>query len=222
MNFFGHAWLAAKRRSDPAFVFGAMLPDLAGMLRLRVESVRDAHLEEGRRFHLATDAVFHRLPAFERLNRASTRALREAGLRSGPARAVGHVGVELLLDSWIAERHGTPAPYAPALGRGPSLLRSVSFRGRPDPAPLADLCRRIAGARLPPEDWCAPDRLAARLVRILAPRPRLALVASELPALQIWAAEGRAAVAAEAPLMLEQLETLLDAEPLRFVSPQSR
>jgi hypothetical protein len=222
MNFFGHAWLAAKRRSDPAFVFGAMLPDLAAMLRLRVSSVRDAHLEEGRRFHLASDAVFHRLPAFERLNRASTLALREAGLRSGPARAVSHVGVELLLDGWIAERHGTPAPYAPALRRGPSLLKSVVFRGQSDPAPLADLCRRIAGARLPPEDWCAPDRLAARLVRILAPRPRLALVASELPALRIWAAEGRTAVASEAPLLLEELEALLGSESSRFASQQSR
>jgi hypothetical protein len=222
MNFFGHAWLAAKRHDAPAFVFGAMLPDLAGMLRLRVETVRDRSLEEGRRFHLATDAAFHRLPAFGRLNRASTRALREAGLRSGPARAVAHVGLELLLDGWIAECHGTPALYQPALSQGPSLLRSVVFRGRQDPAPLADLCRRIAGARLPPEDWCAPERLAARLVRILAPRPRLALVASELPALRIWAAESRAAVAAEAPRLLEELEVLLEAEPLRFAAVRSR
>jgi hypothetical protein len=222
MNFFGHAWLAAKRRSDPAFVFGAMLPDLAGMLRLRVESVRDPHLEEGRLFHLATDAMFHRLSAFERLTRSSTRALREAGLRSGPARAVGHVGVELLLDGWIAERHGTPAAYAPALGRGPSLLRSVVFRGQSDAAPLADLCRRIADARLPPQDWCAPDRLAARLVRILAPRPRLALAASELPALRVWAAEGREAVTSEAPRLLDELETLLEFDPRRFGGEQSR
>ena len=28
MNFFGHAWLAARARPDAAFVFGAMLPDL--------------------------------------------------------------------------------------------------------------------------------------------------------------------------------------------------
>lgn len=222
MNFFGHAWLAAKRRSDPAFVFGAMLPDLAAMLRLRVESVQDGPVDEGRRFHLATDAVFHRLPAFERLNRASTRTLREAGLRSGPARAVGHVGVELLLDGWIAEHHGVPVPYRPALERGPSLLGSVVFRGRPDPAALRDLCRRIADASLPPDAWCEPGRLAARLVRILALRPRLALVASELPALRFWATEGREAVASEAPRLLEELETLLDAEPPRSLGERSR
>ncbi len=222
MNFFGHAWLAAKRHGDPAFVFGAMLPDLAAMVRLRVERVVDVPLAEGRRFHLATDAAFHGLPSFERLVLGSTRALREAGLRSGPARAVGHVGVELLLDGWIAERHGEPAPYKPALDRGPALLGAVVFRGRPDPAPLGDLCRRIADARLPPEAWCAPERLTARLVRILAPRPRLALIASELPALRAWAAEGRSAVAAEAPRLIEALEARLAAERPRPVSAEPR
>ncbi|MEN8159418.1 MAG: hypothetical protein ABFS41_05015 [Myxococcota bacterium] len=213
MNFFGHAWLASKQRSDPAYVFGAMLPDLAAMLRLRVERVVDAPLDAGRRFHLATDEAFHRIPAFERLVLGSTRALRETGLRSGPARAVGHVGIELLLDGWIAERHGVPGPYRPALDRGPALLGAVVFRGRPDPAPLGDLCRRIAGASHPPEDWCAPEGLAARLVRILARRPRLALVASELPAVRAWATGARASVAEDAPALLDALEARLGAEP---------
>ena len=198
MNFFGHAWLAARREMDPAFVFGAMLPDLAAMVRLRVERVDHDSLAAGRGFHLATDAAFHGLERFERLMLDGIRELRAAGVRSGPARAVGHVGVELLLDGWIAERHGVPEPYAPALDRGPSWLPAVAFRGAADPAPLEDLCRRIAGATLPPGDWCAPERLAARLVRILARRPRLAITAAELPALRQWAAGARVAVAREA------------------------
>jgi hypothetical protein len=115
-----------------------------------------------------------------------------------------------LLDGWIAERHGVPAPYPPALAVGPSLLASIVFRGGSDPAPLADLCGRIAAAHLPPEDWCEPERLGARLVRILAPRPRLALVASELPAVRDWAAGARVIVAREAPRLIENLESRLD------------
>ena len=105
-----------------------------------------------------------------------------------------------------------PAPYRSALDHGPALLGAVTFRGRADPAPLADLCRRIADASHPPGDWRAPERLAPRLVRILARRPRLALAASELPALRAWVAEARASVDEEAPELLHALEARLDAE----------
>ena len=42
MNFYGHAWLARRAARGSGFVLGAMLPDLAGMARLRLdyESVR--------------------------------------------------------------------------------------------------------------------------------------------------------------------------------------
>ena len=205
MNFFGHAWLAARARPESAFVFGAMLPDLAAMVGLRVERVAHAAADEGRRFHLATDAVFHASERFEALVLGSTRALREAGLRSGPARAIGHVGVELLLDGWLAERHGVPALYDAALARGPSLVPSVSFRSRADAAPLGELCARIRDAALPPDAWCEPERLAARLVRILARRPRLALEARELPAVRAWAAGARDGVAREGPALLDEV-----------------
>jgi len=203
MNFFGHAWLASQRRPDSAFVFGAMLPDLAAMVRLRVEHVAHAVAADGRRFHLATDAAFHRSERFGMLVSSSTRALREAGLRPGPARAIGHVGVELLFDGWLAERHGVPALYDAALALGPALLPAVSFRSRADAAPLETLCVRIRGASLPPEAWCEPERLAARLARILAVRPRLALEARELPAVRGWAARARGGVAREAPALLD-------------------
>jgi hypothetical protein len=206
MNFFGHAWLAARARPDAAFVFGAMLPDLAAMLGLRVEGVADAAVDGGRRFHLATDAAFHRSERFAALVRGSTAALRASGLRPGPARAIGHVGVELLLDGWLAARHGVPALYDAALSRAPSLATAISFRREGDAAALGDLCTRIRDAALPPSAWCEPERLAARLARILARRPRLALEAAELPAVRAWAASGAAQVARAAPGLLAELE----------------
>jgi hypothetical protein len=199
VNFFGHAWLAANARPEPAFVFGAMLPDLAAMAGLRIATISHAAAHDGRRFHLATDAAFHR---------AERRA---AGLRRGPARAIGHVGVELLLDGWLAERHGVPAAYAEALLVGPALLPAITFRGAGGAAPLAELCGRILEAAPSPAAWCEPERLAARLARILARRPRLALEARELPAVRSWAQRAPLALAREAPALLDAVRRELAA-----------
>jgi hypothetical protein len=211
VNFFGHAWLAAHARPEPAFVFGAMLPDLAAMAGLRIASVSHAAAHDGRRFHLATDAAFHRAERFGALVLESTQALREAGLRRGPARAIGHVGVELLLDGWLAERHGVPDAYAEALIVGPALLPAISFRGAADAAPLGELCERIREAAPSPAAWCEPARLTARLTRILARRPRLALEARELPAVRAWALRAPAALAREAPALLDAVRRQLAA-----------
>jgi hypothetical protein len=205
MNFFGHAWLAARARPDAAFVFGAMLPDLAAMAGLRVAEVAHAGADAGRRFHLATDAAFHGAEGFQRLCVASAHALREAGLRRGPARAIGHVGIELLLDGWLAAAEGVPALYGEALALGPALAPAVSFRRGASAGPLVELCARIGAAPLAPDAWCEPARLAARLARILARRPLLALEAGELPAVRVWAARARADVADAAPALLRAI-----------------
>ena len=205
MNFFGHGCLAAETRADAAFVFGAMLPDLAAMAGLRVAGVAHAATDAGRRFHYATDAAFHRAERFQALCVAATHALGDAGLRRGPARAIGHVGVELLLDGWLAAEQGVPALYGEALALGPALAPAIAFRLDRDAAPLVELCERIAAAPLSPEAWCEPDRLAARLVRILARRPLLALQAHELPAVRAWGASARAEVALAAPALLAEV-----------------
>jgi hypothetical protein len=209
VNFFGHACLAAEVRREAAFVFGAMLPDLASMAGLRVASIAHAETDAGRRFHFATDAAFHRVEGFRSLCSTATRALAAAGLRRGPARAIGHVGIELLLDGWLASEQGVPALYAEALGLTPALAPSLVFRPESDAAPLVELCERIAVAPLTPDLWCEPERLAARLVRILARRPLLALEASELPAVRAWAASAHDEVAYAAPALLVELRSRL-------------
>ena len=209
MNFFGHGCLAAETRADAAFVFGAMLPDLAAMAGLRVSGVAHETADAGRRFHYTTDAAFHRAESFQTLCVAATRALRDAGLRRGPARAIGHVGVELLLDGWLAAEQGVPALYGEALALGPGLAPAIAFRVDRSAAPLIELCERIATAKLSPEAWCEPERLAARLVRILARRPLLALEAHELPAVRVWGARARLEVARAAPALLAEVRSRL-------------
>ena len=161
--------------------------------------------DAGRRFHYATDAAFHRAEGFRSLCIAATGALAAAGLRRGPARAIGHVGVELLLDGWLAATHGVPALYAEALALTPALSPAITFQRAADAAPLVALCERIAAAPRAPDAWCEPERLTARLVRILARRPLLALRASELPAVRDWAASTRDQVARAAPTLLAEL-----------------
>ena len=99
-----------------------------------------------------------------------------------------------------------PGLYAEALVLGPALLPAVAFRGAADAAPLEELCARILDAAPSPADWCEPERLAARLARILARRPRLALEARELPAVRAWAARAPAALAREAPALLDSVQ----------------
>jgi hypothetical protein len=209
VNIFGHACLAAEVRPEATFVFGAMLPDLAGMAGLRVASVAHSAADAGRYFHYATDAAFHRAEPFQTLCITATRALGAAGLRRGPARAIGHVGVELLLDGWLASEHGVPVLYAEALALTPALSPQIVFRREADATPLLELCERIATAPLSPDAWCEPDRLAARLVRILARRPLLALEAGVLPAVRVWAERARVEIAGVAPALLEEVRRSL-------------
>jgi hypothetical protein len=222
VDFFGHAWLAAEERPDAAFVFGAMLPDLASMAGLRVRAVDDGVAEAGWRFHHASDAAFHRCRSFAALCVGSASALRAAGVRRGPARAVGHVGVELLLDGWLAAAHGVPALYGEALALGPALAPALAFAEAADAAPLLDVCRRIAAAPGAPDAWCAPARLTERLVRILARRAPLALDPAELPAVSAWAAGARDGVAAAAPALLDELREQLSGARVALPSPAFR
>ena len=179
-----------------------MLPDFAAMAGLRVVRVAHTVADDGRRFHHATDALFHRAERFQSLCRAATRALSGAGVRRGPAHAVAHVGIELLLDDWLAAEQGVPACYGEALAVAPRLAPGIAFRLASDVERLLVLCERIAAAPVVPPAWGEPDRLGARLARILARRPRLTLLPSELPAVRAWAVSARGEVAHAAAELL--------------------
>src|SRR5258706_12541419 len=107
MNFFGHAALAASYLAQqgpdaanelPRFCAGAMLPDFIGMLRLSRPVVHDSVLARGVAFHHRTDELFHELPSFHRLSRSAFAWLSARDMPRGPARAVAHIGIEILLD----------------------------------------------------------------------------------------------------------------------------
>jgi hypothetical protein len=204
MNFFGHAALAASHFGDQrplltaaelsTLCAGAMLPDFVGMLRLSRPSLRDGVLARGVAFHHKTDEAFHDLPAFVRLSREAFAWLSAGGLPRGPARAVAHIGIEMLLDEVYATDAAAREAYRAALSvqLGPLL----SFPAPPDAARLAQLqstlLERAEAARGAP-----PELMAARIRRTLAGRPRVATDDAGEELLAAWVTATRPLISGE-------------------------
>jgi hypothetical protein len=194
VNYFAHAWIASRVRPEPRFVLGAMLPDLAGFLRIRLPAQRDPDVAAGMALHHATDAVFHALPGFRERNLAGIGALRAVGIARGSARAAAHVGIELILDAALAA--GKPSGLA-------HFRKALAESGAVDcPTPAVartvhQLIRRLS-AFDPAEDLGAPGRITERVRRTLEPRPALALRQNDLPHLERWLRETEAALAPDA------------------------
>lgn len=204
VNFLGHAVIATAQNDAPAFVLGAMLPDLVAMAGLRFREVAAPEPAAGVALHHRTDAVFHAAQGFAQLARETAKGLVSAGMRRGPARAVAHVGVELMLDGWWVREHGVPASYRPALAEAGAVEPHMVWRGEVESAALTRTCERIAELDLA-EGYAEPAFVAERLTRILARRPRLALAPAEQPLVTAWAREARADIDAAAPEILAEV-----------------
>ncbi len=209
VNFFGHALIARSRRRSPLYVLGSMLPDFLSMARLRAPEIESEELREGVQMHHDTDDAFHGAPSFLRLMHEAQDELEAAGVPYGGAMAVGHVGVELLLDGWLVREHGVDPIYRDALRAEPGPLRWRERDERPA-ARWRTLRARLREAPVP-EAYQEPSFVADRLVRILDGRPRLALDAKSAAIVAEWAPRARPRVEAGAPELLEEVESRLAA-----------
>jgi hypothetical protein len=197
MNFLGHAAAARWHSDDPRFVLGAMLPDFAHMAGLRGVRPEGEQVLAGIAFHHRTDAAWHGCPGFHALSHAGTERLQAEGVGRGPAMALGHVAIELLLDGVLADDRELTDDYAAALRVELALddaLQRVRVR-------LAE-----AGA---PRWYLDLDALAPRLERILASHPRLALAPGDREPLRGWLVDARVQVSADAPQLLAELRERL-------------
>ena len=211
MNLFAHLLIALERRDEPAWLVGSMAPDLAHMAGLRIASAGEGPLGDGVRFHHESDEAFHGAPAFVALMKAGRADCQRRGLALGPSLAIGHVGVELLLDGCLAER-GVPADYERAVAAaGPAGTEALTFRGEAQ-APLhvrwLEVCERLASAPIP-SGYADPAFVAERLVRILARRPRLAVAPERADAVLGWCVDWRPRVAAEVEGLLGEVRERL-------------
>jgi hypothetical protein len=179
VNFFGHAAVASWSTSEPGVALGAMLPDLASMCGGRIASTGDATVKVGIALHHASDAAFHTLPVVTALMRELDDQLADRHCARGPRRAVAHIGVELLLDGVLTDEPAYRAAYLRGLGHEPAL----TWRN-PDEAPRFAVVLDRLRARGVPDDLRQPEAIAARVQRILAPRPLLAPSPDDLRAIR--------------------------------------
>ena len=210
MNFFGHAVLAAERDPDPCFVFGAMLPDFMNMAGIRSFEVIDCRIARGIRFHHTVDDAFHGAASVRQLMARARRELIELSVPKGPARAVAHVGVELMLDGALAEHAEDKQAYLAALNADRELP-GILWDNPGDCSKMLRLLERLTadhGSGILTDD---PARLLARLRVVLAPRPRLALTDPHIPAVKAWLRESTAIVRDKKPTILAEVRARLAA-----------
>ena len=206
MNFFGHAVVATWRSTRPAFVLGAMLPDFATMLGTRPPNVEGDDLTSGVSFHHETDRVFHDAPTFRRLQLEARRTLREMGLPRPSALAVGHIGVEILLDATLAEDDRAVAAYLAALAgaRDEDVARRIAWSDDPLRESFAALSSALHDRGVTPATRSV-ERAAFRVTRALESRPRLRLTAGGSAIVRDWAALAERSVAEAAGALVAEL-----------------
>jgi acyl carrier protein phosphodiesterase len=177
VNFLGHVHVAlSSGRDDPGYLLGAALPDLAAMAGVRlVRAELDSSLADGVRCHLRADAAFHAHAGFRAGSGALRRDLLARAIGSGPARAIGHAGWELLLDGTLVGT-GVETAFRRSLEAGERAGAAMSPAEAERWDAFLARVRRVGWLRYDDPRWVA-DRLHAMLDR----RPRLRLPGAEVP-----------------------------------------
>lgn len=124
----------------------------------------------------------------------------------GPARAVAHIGIEMLLDERFAEHSSARDAYRAALSV--PLHERLSFPVALDGERLSQLQRALlerAATALDP----TPALVAQRIRRTLAGRPRLATDDAGQALLAEWVASARPLVKSDAPEIFSSLRQRL-------------
>ena len=187
MNYFGHVALACQFSQSAEFLLGSALPDFASILGCRVPSCSHSIVASGLRFHHMSDEVFHDLADFKRLVRNELGVLREHGVRKGPARALAHIGLELLLDAELTDDNTRQVAFRDAITAGaPNRLgRLLVWSSSDHPRRFERLRLRLV-ERLHAIDNFGADQIAERLIRTLSKRPRLRLSDQEQSMIARW------------------------------------
>jgi hypothetical protein len=178
VNFFGHAAAARRVDDDPAFVLGAMAPDLLPLCGAVAVRETSAKVAAGGAHHLAVDALFHATPAFMATQAWAARALIQAGLARGGARGAAHVGTELFLDGALAGDLRARAAFTRSLANADTTDAPFVWCDEQSGTRWCRLVERLREGAIP-DRYRDPDFVADRLIGALSRRPRLALAPHE-------------------------------------------
>jgi hypothetical protein len=208
MNFFGHAWIAGWFSDHEPFVLGAMLPDLANLLRVPVPTSRHPGLSAGIRLHHETDHAFHQSQVFGGLEQHARATLSALGLPKGPRRALAHVGVEFLIDEELAQQAPSWAGYTSALRFGSSAAgrSALAWADAQAEQRFTALCQRLMSIAHVRADIPA---LLSRLIATLAGRPRLELSHEHAALVSAWLREAAPLVSLGMADLLGELRAAL-------------
>jgi hypothetical protein len=219
MNFFGHALIAQRNEAicrggtiRAEFVLGAMLPDFASMLRTRPPETSHDTLRAGLAFHHRTDDAFHGSQSFLEFSRHASSFLTERGLARGAARAVAHVGVELLLDGAFALETTANEAYLSAVESGltTQVTSHIHWPSGDVKAKFQHLCHSLLQRGAYRSDTPA-ELVAERLRNILADRPRLAMDDAGQSVVRDWVVSQRSSIVSGAARLLVEVEQRLDS-----------
>ncbi len=180
MNFVAHSHVALRCDGDGwEQAFGAALPDLASMAGTRIDrSQLSPGVEAGVVLHHRADKAFHALETFRTGSGKIRDGLLAAGLSTGPVRAVGHAGYELVLDGCLLTRAGVQAEFVQVLARAPDVTAAVS-------SDAASRWQQLFATMRDERWWLGyeePQMVARALHRRLQSRPLLRFSEAELPA----------------------------------------
>lgn len=203
MNFFGHATVASLRSEEPRFLLGAMLPDFGSMAMMRLPAVLDSALARGVELHHETDRLFHAAPQFRVACASALTVLEPQGVARATARAVGHVGSELLLDGLLSFDERARAAYARSLrfALDEHVERDLDWKSAADAERMRALLVRLQAAPLP-EGYRDADFVCDRLEHILARRPRLAMQPGDRAPVRAWLTGAARHLASECDALL--------------------
>lgn len=195
-------------------MLGAMLPDFVSMLKARMPSCVEREITSGIAFHHVTDEVFHRTRTFAALSHQAFSRLLGRNVRRGTARAVAHVGIEILIDTTLRHDRTLVACYRAALEAGgrSELGRYLAWEHASALEEWEHLRRLLIDRSLAPPDTGAAA-LTKRLARALEGRPRLELIEGDRPAIVEWVRETEPLVMASVENVLSEVwQGLLEAE----------
>jgi hypothetical protein len=212
VNYISHVLVASWVRDRPAFILGAMLPDLATICGGSILELADPDLEAGEQHHQEADFVFHCHPRFLELCGQGVQALTGAGLPRPISRAVAHVGVELLLDATLVEDPDGSLEeryrMALAVGARDQLGPAIRWRRREHAGAFEEL-RGFLHQRGLPRVYLEGPFLASVVTRALSRRPRLSLGQTQVELVTTWLDQARPEVAAVAADLHGSLREML-------------
>ncbi len=208
------AMTVAGEGPDPHVLLGAALPDLASMGHFRLlGETANLRVARGIAAHHRTDDLFHRHRWFSARNRRLTAELAQAGLGRGPSMACSHVGIELILDGQLLANGDTAAQVTSAFDAIAEARAELGDLVGDEKAESWDRHLGLLDERRLPRDYARPEAVAARLSRILASRPRLALPDHQIGIVAEHLAQHQPAIDASAEALIDELATTLAGPP---------